>query len=143
MIPLPLCCPLPCVRIPFLLTTDHVCGISRLVNTESTESLYFNHTSPQKYAPLLICPFQLSTPLHPFMSRLNLVFTLSYIFLIPLMVMSPFIPLLHAIHPPTPSSPLCDPPLVRLDFVYHLPPSLPQPSISIFPMSSCFCFHAW
>ena len=40
--------------------------------------------------------------LPPFVSRLNIVFTLSHIFLIHLMVMSLFIPFLHAIHPRTP-----------------------------------------
>ena len=98
MISLPLCCPLPCVRIPFSPTIIHLCGNSPLVNTESTESLNLVHKSPQKSAPLLICRLPLSPPLPLFVSRLNLVFTLSYIFLIPLMVMSPFIPLIRSSH---------------------------------------------
>ena len=98
MIPLPLCCPLPCVKIPFSPTTLHLCGNSALVNTKSTESLNLAHKSPQKSAPLLICRFPLSPPLLVFVSRLNLVFTLSYIFMIPLMVMRPFIPLIRSSH---------------------------------------------
>ena len=46
MIPLPLCCPLPCVRILLLSTTDLRCGNLPLVNTGYTESLILGYTFP-------------------------------------------------------------------------------------------------
>ena len=138
MIPLPLCCPLPCVRIPFLPTTDHLCGNSPLVNTGSTISQNLGHMFPQKSEPFLICPLPFSTTLPPNVSRLNLVFTLSYTFLIHPMVMIPLIPLLRSshLHPPYVTPPFCKP--------WSHVSSFPIPSQTNHfhsSMSLYFCFH--
>ena len=54
--------------------------------------------SPQKSAPLLFFPCPLSKPIPPLVSKLNMLFTLSYTFPIHLMVIIPFIPLLRSSH---------------------------------------------
>ena len=122
------------MRIPFLPTMDHRCGNSPQVNTESMDFLNFSHTYPPNSIPFFIRLLPFSTPFPSFVSRLSLVFTLSYIFLI------------HSISMVEPSSssfrlPSMTPPLVSLDSTCLLPPSPPKSTLFIV---QCLysCFHA-
>ena len=133
MISLPLCCLWPYMRSLVFLATNHQYGKSRLVNTRSTDSLNLGQMYPPKSRPLFVCPFPLWTPLPPSMSRLNPVYTLSYTFVIPMMVMSLWIPLQSSSHHCLLSIPLCDPPSCT-----------PWPDVSSCPIvSPLLCPHVF
>ena len=131
MIVLRLCCHWPCVRILRLPTTDHECGNSALVNTRCIDSRILAQMYPLKSVPLSILPLPFWTFLPWSKLRLNLVYTLSNILLIPQLVMSPLYPLRFSCHPLPPSVPPFWPPSCtsRTFMSYYC--TSPKPCISI------------
>ena len=91
-----------------LSTTDPQCGNSRQVNTGCMDSQILPRMYPQSVVSLPMPLLSISTLLPWSKLILNPVYTLSYIFLIPLMVMSPLYPFPFTSHPHPPFVPWFD-----------------------------------